>query len=216
MQVDLSKSPAVPYFRRPDYLQGSAFEGTIRTSAGERLVMLPEDLIRGLHKAIEFETGRALPIITYTCGRRWGQRVVGRWTANWERSYNGILESADYTDFEAWLKDAFRFHGWGDLAVDFSLATHGMVEFRIANCVLPRLLADLETTMVADIFAGLFASLVSSLVGRELECAQVACEKSGAPACRFLVATGARVERARQVRMDGGSTEQIISSMMEV
>lgn len=204
-----------PYFLRPDYLKGSAHEGTIRTKAGDRVIALPEELIQGLHRAIAFETGRALPVITYTCGRRWGARVVRRWEEAWRQSYQERMEASEYPIFENWLVQAFRFHGWGELEIDFSMEDTGIVQFFLKDCVLAKLLADIEEPMVGDIFAGLFASLTSWIVGRELECAQVACEKNGAERCHFVVALPDRIERVRDVRLDGGTTERMLARLME-
>lgn len=204
-----------PYFRRPGYLKGSAYDGTIRTRMGDRVIVLPEELIQGLHRAIAFETGRALPVITYTCGRRWGARMVRRWEEGWRQAYQERMEAAEFHVVAAWLDEAFRFHGWGELEIDFSLEHEGVVQFYVRNCVLSRLLADIEEPMVCDIFAGLFASLCTWIVGRDLECSQVACEKSGASRCHFVVATPERIERVRDARLDGADTERMLARLME-
>jgi predicted hydrocarbon binding protein len=204
-----------PWFLKKNWLQGSAFEGTIRTRDGDRVVVLPEELLQGLHRAIAFETGAALPIIAYTCGRRWGARMVRRWDAQWREHYQERMEQTEFDMFQAWLIQSFRFQGWGELSWDFSMEQQGVLHFEVRNCVLSRLLADLEEPMVADIFAGVFAALSSWVVGRELECAQIACEKSGAPACRFVVATPERIEKVRNARLEGATTEQMMSRLME-
>lgn len=214
--LPVQEQPAqIPYFLRSNYLKGSAFEGTIHTAHGDRMIVLPEELIQGLHRAVAFETGRALPIIMYACGKRWGQRVIRRWEEGWRRSYQERMDAADFEVVHAWLDSAFRFHGWGALELDFTLAEEGAVQFYVTDSVFARLLKDLEEPIVSDIFAGLFAALSSWLTGRELECLQVECEKSGAPRSRFVVTTPERVEAARALRMDNASSEQLLQKLME-
>jgi hypothetical protein len=215
MQAITEQPSHVPYFLKSDYLQGSAYEGTIHTRYGDRMLVLPEELVQGLHRAVAFETGRALPIIMYTCGKRWGARVVKRWEDGWRQAYQERMDGAAFTMVAAWLDSAFRYNGWGGLEIDFSLENEGVVQFFVKDCVFARLLHDSEEPMVGDIFAGLFASLSSWLSGRDLECVQVACEKSGADRSRFVVSTPERVAAVRTMRMEDAGTEQLLVKLME-
>lgn len=208
-KLDEYELPPVPYVYRDNYLEGSFQEGLVRTSAGNRVVVLPEEMLVGLHRALIQEAGAAWSIISYTCGRRWGERLLDTIESEWRSYYGKRFESADFPIFEAWLKAYFSYYGWADLEIDFEQAPEGIVEFILTDSVLEVLLADLDRTHVNEIFAGVLAALVSRLAGRELECLEVESALADAERSRLAVALPERVEEARRVRVDGGSPEKI-------
>lgn len=204
-----------PYFLSDNYLSGQPNQGTLRVDGDERVVVLPEELICGLHRALEYETGHAWPIVAYTCGRKWGQRLLAHWRGEWARHYGVALDDAPFPHFEVWLAEAFAFFGWGRLEVDFSLEQRGVVQCFLEQSVLARLLKDVvEHDHVCEIFTGLFAAVISDLAGVELEALEVACEAGGHRRCHFVVAREAYIERARSARLDGGSPEAILEALL--
>lgn len=204
---------SVPYFFHPQYLQGSAYEGTIRTKVGERVIVIPEELLEGLHNALAFETGRAAPLILHTCGRVWGERLMLRWDQHWRHFYQKRLVDADWDEFLCWLLECFRFHGWGQIELDFSREEDGVVLFAIHDNVLPHVLENSKVEWKSAIFAGLLVELVSTMAGRPLDGCQIACVGRGDEVCRFVIATTDRVEAVRRVRNDDGSTEDMLAAL---
>lgn len=202
-----------PYVLRDTYLRTSAFEGTIHTEGGQRVMVLPEELIQGLHRAVEHETGRAAPLILYGCGRRWGERMIERWRGEWRSYYGTDLDEADYAAFEAFLVIVFADHGWGTLEVDFDMAEEGLLEFRLRNSIFARLVTGTDQPVVDHIFTGFFAAIASTFSGETLEAIEIASTRSGAPSCRFLVGMPERVDRARELALDGASTEELLSAL---
>ena len=79
--------PPTPHFERDDYLSGDFDAGTLTTTFGTRVIVLPEELIRGLHEALEFETGRAWSIVCYSCGRNWGARLMQMMQNEWREHH---------------------------------------------------------------------------------------------------------------------------------
>jgi len=149
----------------------------------------------------------------YTCGRRWGERIIKRWEQEWQHFYDAVVDQSDFPTFEIWLQTCFRYHGWGELTIDFSEENDGVLYFNIKHCVLAKLLHDMEDDHVCEIFTGFFAAISSWLSGRTLEAIQIDCEKSGAPECRFAVALADRIERARDARMSGGSRDDVLNAL---
>ncbi|TVR03859.1 MAG: hypothetical protein EA398_03655 [Deltaproteobacteria bacterium] len=202
-----------PFYLRDDYIEASAWEGTLRSASGHKLLVLPEELIIGVHRATEHETGKALPLIMTGCGRQWGERLVRRWEQEWTHFYGHALADADFTAFETWLRLLFEHQGWGHLELEFGLEDEGLLEFRLRRSVFARLLADSPFDTVCHIFAGLLAAMTSRFAETELDAIEIACERSGAPCCRFIVAVPERVESARALALDGASSEQLLAEL---
>lgn len=204
-----------PYFHRDDYIKGSPYEGTLKTYTGQRVIVLPEELLQGLHNAIVHETGRAWGVVAYTCGRKWGERLLTSWQREWSHYYKQEVAGADYVYFEQWIKAAFKFYGWGELELDFSLQDQGVVQCWLKDSVLARLLGNLDEQHVCHIFAGLFAAVFTSLAGRELDALEVACAKSGAARCQFAIAMPEHVERARRAQLEGAGSDAIMAALLK-
>lgn len=205
-----------PYYLKNDYIKGNAFDGTLMSKSNHRLLLLPEELIIGLHEAIEYEAGQAMPVITYTCGRSWGERLVKRWEQEWDFFYQTELKAASFVYFEQWLKQSFLFHGWGEIELDFSLQDEGLLQFWLEDSVLAHLLKSLDAPRSCGIFSGLLAALTSGICERELEAVELECSKSGAERCHFVVAVPSLIEQARKMQLDGDSPQDIMRALRVV
>ena len=203
-----------PYFHREDYLEGHPELGTLSTDKSQRVVLLPEELIQGLHRSIEYETGHAWPIVAHTCGRKWGERLLKYWRLEWGHYYGLKIEEVQFPYFKVWLEEAFRFYGWGELSFDFELEDEGILQMELKDSVLARLLkGEIDSEHVCEIFAGLMGKVFSALTGEELQAIEVACEAGGHESCRFAIAREEYIEAGRQERLDGGSAEAIIEAI---
>lgn len=201
--------PPSPYFQRKTYLKSDFSQGLITTRAGSRIIVLPEELIQGIHSAIEYETGRAWSLVTYLCGRRWGERLLATIREEWRYYHRTSVDHVEFAVFEAWIREYFRFHGWGDLSIDFSREDDGLVMFRLKNSILDRLLTDLAGGYVNEIFCGLLAAWVSWFANAELECVEVESPQHGADQALLVIGLRERIEAARKARALGGDPEQI-------
>lgn len=214
-QTTLSKYdlPPTPPFLRGDYIEGAFTEGTLTTRFGTRIVMLPTELVLGLHRAIEYETGRAWKIVAYTCGRKWGERLLRRLKHEWREQNHQQLEHLEYHIFESWLIEYFRFCGWGELDIDFSMEAQGLVLFHLQDSVLDRILEDFDDDFVNEIFAGVFASMVTWLASRELDCIEIDSPRTGAEHSRFVVGLPEHIAAARRQREAGDGADALIETM---
>ena len=219
MQTQMTKPhkqdlPPVPYFYRSGYLEGDFQEGTIKVETGTRIVVLPEDLLRGLHAALKFETGRAWRIVAYECGRSWGGRFLQSVQQEWRNYYGMRFDDCEYYIFENWLSEYFSFLGWGDLKIDFSREEEGMVQFYLRDSILDELLEEFDAGYVNEIFAGLLASTATWLSGRELGCVEIESPKNGADRSRFICGLPERVERARKARLHDVGAQKLVKAFL--
>lgn len=211
-QYDL---PPTPYFQRKTYLKSDFSEGVVRTETGRRVIILPQELIRGVHEAIEYETGRAWNLVAYLCGRRWGERLLHSVREEWRHFHRTSVDHAEFPIFQTWLVEYFRYHGWGEIEIDFSMERDGLVQFWIRDSVLDRLLPDLSGGYVNEIFSGLLAAWVSWFGSAELECVEVESPQLGAERARLIVGLRPRIEAARKIRASGGTTEEMIAALQK-
>ncbi len=210
-QFDL---PPIPFVQRDDYLEQHLEDGRMKTGAGTRLVVMPEELIVGLHRALHHEAGSAWSLIAYTCGRRWGERLLDTIDREWRHYEGESFERVEYPVFEGWLESYFDFYGWADLEVDFSEERQGVVQFWLADSVFDRLLEDFEGDYVNEIFAGVLASLTSRMADRELECLEIAsAHQEDVERSRLAVALPERIEEARRARLDGAATDELLDQL---
>jgi uncharacterized protein len=211
-QYDL---PQRPYYDRRTYLKSDFKEGVLRTETGRRVIILPQELVLGVHQAIEYETGRAWNLVAHLCGRRWGERLLVTVREEWRHFHRSSLDHVDFDFFQEWLKGYFRFHGWGRLEMDFSMERKGLVEFHLYDSILDRLLESLPGGYVNEIFAGLLASWISWFSGEELDCLEIASPQLGAEYARFVVGLTPRIEAARKKRSAGADLEAMMQALME-
>jgi hypothetical protein len=203
-----------PHQLRGDYLRASARDGTLLDKLDRRTVVLPEELVVGLHNAIIEETGHAWTIIAYNCGRRWGGRLFESWQAEWERLYDIDLYQADFLLFERWLDVCFAYYGWGGIHMDFERQGEGLIDITLEDSILAELLADIDSETVCEIFSGLLASIVSSLAGEEIGCLELTCAHHDEhDSCHFVVGLEERIERARLERMRGKGVEALEAAL---
>ncbi len=210
MDYDL---PTSPYFMRSDYLQSDFNSGVIRTRSGHRVIVLPEDMIVGIHQALEYETGRAWGLIAYLCGCRWGERLLATVRQEWRHFHQNKLEYLDFEVFRHWFREYFAHRGWGDLQFDFSMEDEGLVQIWLSNSILDRLLTDMAGGYVNEIFCGLIATWISWFAGQELECLEVESPQLDADRARLVIGLRPRVEAARKVRATGGDAQAMLEAL---
>ena len=207
--------PPSPYFRRANYLRSNFDEGIVRTKAGSRVIILPQELVQGVHQAIEYETGKAWNLVVYLCGRRWGERLLGSVRQEWRQFHHTSVDHIDFSVVQRWLREYFAFHGWGHLEVDFSREDDGLVLFSLQDSVLDRLLSNLSGGYVNEIFCGLLAAWVSWFASAELECIEVESPQHGADKALLAVGIRDRIEAARKARARGGDPSDIWNALGE-
>ncbi|HMO36027.1 MAG TPA: hypothetical protein PKA06_08290, partial [Gemmatales bacterium] len=128
------------YYSRADYFRHDINKGTIRTPTGERICALTSDFLLGFHKAVEFECGKATPLVFKTAGKRWGKQFTERFERDLSAHYRVPIKDLSTAVVYECLAEAFRHHGWGRLSISFQEAEFGFILVEIKNSVMPELL----------------------------------------------------------------------------
>jgi predicted hydrocarbon binding protein len=78
--ADLLKQPRLPgnYFASDAYVRGDLELGLLENRRGDRLIALPETLIKAIYIGLEQETGQASRLVLFNCGRWWGKNFYVR------------------------------------------------------------------------------------------------------------------------------------------
>jgi len=181
------------FFRPDDYFDLNVRNGVNRTPTGTRIVTLPGELIVGLHRGLEDETGSAAPLILYEVGKWWGAQFIEKHGAEVRRFYDtepGAMPVGFYLQV---LKRVWAIYGWGALDMSFEHREKGFILAGVDSPLYSDVVGNIGRT--ADhLVAGILASVVGSLAGRELECTEIACKSRGDQRCLFLVGMQSRMD----------------------
>lgn len=188
---------SLPFFEG-DYFHHDLRRGTLFNRAGTKMCYLPSELIQSLKEVLEEETGEAWSGILHRVGRIWGRRVARRFEGELEQFYHRSLHEMPMPEFVAIVEGYFRYHGWGRLRLDFTHADMGVVEASLDNGAFVELLGR-SGQPVDSIVCGLLGEFFCQVADRnDLECIETECRACGAPRCRFVVTTSARLGPVRK------------------
>lgn len=174
------------YFSRPDYFRADVALGTLRTAAGTRMCVLTDDFLRGFRAAVQFECGKATDRVFKKCGVRWGTTFVQRFDRELTDHYGVPARDVSAGLVIHCLDEAFRYHGWGKLAVDLAHYDAGLVCLTLTDSVLAEVSGAADKPADA-LMAGFFAGIFRHYAQQELDCQQTDCPTRGADASRFVV-----------------------------
>jgi predicted hydrocarbon binding protein len=178
-----------------DYLRHDLRKGTLFNRSGTKMCLMPSELLFGLRKALEDETGDAWRAILKRCGRIWGNRVARRFQREVTDYYGRPMHDLPMSEFTQLLEAYFRCHGWGNLRLDFSLASSGIITARLTNSAMVEVLGT-SPQPVDSIISGLLAALIAQVSDRtDLECYETECTAMGATCCRFIIGLQGRLAK---------------------
>jgi hypothetical protein len=180
------------YFTRPDYFTADVEKGTIRTPTGVRTCALTDDFLLGFRSALVFECGKASDRVFKSCGRKWGVSFVERFDRELGEYYGVPVRDLSAGIVEKCLDDAFRAHGWGQLAVDYGEYDNGLIQVTIHDSVLPAIFGTGDKPSDA-LMAGFLAAVFSFYANTDLDCQQTDCPSRGADASRFVIGLAGRL-----------------------
>jgi len=197
-----------------EYFSHNLASGVIRAPTGTRMLIVPEQLLRGIHEALQEETGAAAGVVLYRCGRWWGRRFAQRYLAELRHFYQLDAAELSLGVFVVLLRRAWGMLGWGRLELSFALQDHGFLEAHVHGSVYSDVVGTSDQPS-EQLVAGLLASLVSELAGRELECVQTTCKSVGSDRCVFLVGIKSRIDLINTWVRQGRSHATIVESILD-
>jgi len=179
------------HYREDGYFRLNVKNGVLRSREGTRMLTLPEDLIVGLHRGLEDETGAAAPIVLYSIGRWWGRQFARQHEGEIRRFYRRDIGDLPLAFYLQVLRRVWGLFGWGQLDLSFDLQERGFIEALVDGALYSESIGNIGRTS-DHLVAGVLASLVSALSGRDLEAVEIACKSQGDPQCRFLIGLSSR------------------------
>lgn len=208
--------PSLPNVYRPeDYFSHDVASGVIRAPTGTRMLIVPEQLLLGIHEALLEEAGPAAAgVVLYRCGRWWGRRFAQRNTVELRHFYQLDPGELPLGVFLVLLRRLWGMLGWGRLELSFELQEHGFIEVEVRGSLYGDVVGPSEQPS-EQLVAGLLASLVGELAGRELECVQTACKSVGSDRCVFLVGIKGRIDVINAWVRQGRSHATIVEGIRD-
>lgn len=124
------------YFSPRFYVKSDPATGLLSTRQGDRLVAVPDFLLRSIHRALQSEAGQAGTLALYTFGFSWGGSFYDHIRGEIE-SYRGTtIMATNAVEFFATMHQLWTVHGMGNLILDFSHRQYGLIVVTTENSVL--------------------------------------------------------------------------------
>lgn len=195
--ADLLKDQRLPgnYFAADAYIKGDFESGLIENRQGDRLLALPETLLRAIYAGLEKETGQAAGVVLFNCGRWWGKNFYARFVEEVSDYYGKALAEMQMVEFLQCLKQCWKTHGWGTFDFDMSYYQQGLLVMKTCHSPFAAV-ASPGKQPACFLEAGILSAFFSQLTGRELHCVQTTCESLGSDCNRFIIGLTQRLKPA--------------------
>lgn len=205
-------SRSVPYYEE-DYFRHNLAKGTLFNRAGTKMCMMPSEMLSGLQEVLEEETGDAWADILRKVGRIWGRRVARRFQKEMSEYYARPLHELPMRELVQLLEAFFRYHGWGDLRLDFSHSHHGFIAATLANSAMVEIIGK-RNRPVDGVVCGLLSEFFCQLSERaDLDCIETECATMGRPVCKFILGLSGRLAPVEGLLQGGLLHEEILATL---
>ena len=190
-------------FSPKGYVKSHPASGLLSTRHGDRLIAVPELLLRSIPKTLRAEAGEASYLALYTFGNHWGKTFCDRVMQDMVKYHRQPILNTIAAEFFVNVQEAWAVHGLGRPSVDFKLAERGLLVVSIANSGIGGG-AEIEANATYRSFsleAGFLAGWFSALTDKKLKAC--ASNWSQAPASlQFLVGSVSHIESIERSHLD--------------
>jgi len=202
-------SAVVPFYEN-DYFSHNLPLGTLHNRAGTKMCYMPGELFVGIQRALEDETGPAWRLILKRCGEIWGARVAKRFEEELRQFYGRAPGELPMEEFARIVEAHFRYHGWGNLELEWDHAERGLITATLSNSGFAEMIGSCNAPIDA-LVSGLLAALIGRFAERsDIVCYETECVAMGADRCRFILGSEARLAKVPDWIEDGTDHETII------
>jgi uncharacterized protein len=192
-------------FNPKSYVKSHPASGLLATRHGDRLIAVPELLLRSIPKTLRAEAGEASYLALYTFGENWGKNFCDRVMQDLVKYYRQPILATLAAEFLASIQEAWAVHGLGRPSIDFGLSERGLLLVTIVNSGIAG-----GTTIEPDptyrsfsLEAGFLAGWFSNLTAKDLRACAI--KWSDAPtAMQFLVGSKPHIESIERVHLPQG------------
>lgn len=203
------------YYTPSAYLQSDLESGLLESRRGDRLLALPEALLRGIYSGLEYETGQAARLVLRNCGRMWGKEFFRRFALELSDYYQKPLAELEMGLFLQNLRQAWKTHGWGLIEIDWTYKDQGVLVVSIRNSPFAALTPAHFTRPMGFLEAGLLGTWFSQLTGQDLLCVQTTSEALGAKSNLFVLSTATRLKEGEAWVDSGLSHDQVLEKLLQ-
>lgn len=217
IEIDaLLKQTQLPgnYFAFSSYVRGDLELGLLENRRGDRILALPDTLVRAIYKGLEQETGQAARLVLFNCGRWWGKHFYVRFCEEIAEYYHQPLGSMEMIQFTQCLQQCWKTHGWGTLEIDGAYSRQGFLLIKTSHSPFSQAAPEWKRP-VCYLEAGLFSTFFSQLTGRDLHCVQTSCQSLGADYNRFIVGLSDRLKTAEAMVDENQDHDTILRQLCQ-
>lgn len=202
-------------FNPKGYVKSHPASGLLSTRHGDRLIAIPEVLLRSIPKILRVEAGEASYLALYTFGDNWGKTFSDRMVQDMVKYYRQPILTTISSEFFVNVQSVWAVHGLGKPSIDFSLAERGLVVVTIANSGINNgtTVETNPTYRSYSLEAGFLAGWFSNLTGKPLRAC--ASNWSEAPASlQFLIGSIPQIESIERSHLQAGMlTPEMLKSL---
>ncbi len=202
-------------FNPKSYVKSHPASGLLATRQGDRLIAVPEALLRSIPKILRVEAGEASYLALYTFGDNWGKSFGDRMVQEMVNYYRQPILDTISTEFFVNVQAVWAVHGLGKPAFNFSLADKGLVVVTIENSGIDsgKTIEDTSTYRSFSLEAGFLAGWFSRLTGKPLRAC--ASNWSQAPtSMQFLIGSSSHIESIERFYLSKGMlTADLLKSL---
>ncbi|WP_310485766.1 hypothetical protein [Chamaesiphon sp. VAR_48_metabat_403] len=202
-------------FSPKGYIKSQPATGLLATRYGDRLIAVPEVLLRSISKTLRVETGEASYLALYTFGDSWGKSFGDRMIQDTIKYYRQPILETIANEFFVNVQSAWAVHGLGKPSIDFSRAERGLIVVTIANSGIDsgKTIDDVFSYRSFSLEAGFLAGWFSTLTGNKLR----ACASNWREAptsMQFLIGSVSHIESIERSHLQVGMlTPEILNSL---
>ncbi len=192
-------------FNHKSYVKSNPASGLLATRHGDRLIAIPEVLLRSIPRVLRVEAGEASYLALYTFGDNWGKTFSRRIMQDMVKYYRQPILETIASEFFVNIQSAWAVHGLGKPSIDFRLADRGLSIVTIENSGIANgnTIEDNPTHRSFSLEAGFIAGWLSNLTNQKLRAC--ASNWSQAPASmEFLVGSVAHIESIELAHLKTG------------
>jgi hypothetical protein len=202
-------------FNQKGYVKSHPASGLLSTRHGDRLIAVPELLLRSIPKTLRAEAGEASYLALYTFGENWGKTFCSRVLQDIAKYYRQPILSTIAAEFFVNVQEAWAVHGLGKPSIDFNFADRGLLLVTIEHSGISGSMR-IENNPDYRFFsleAGFLAGWFSTLTDRNLRAC--AANWSEAPrSIQFLVGGAPHITSIeRTVLQEGIITPEMLNSL---
>lgn len=190
------------YFASDVYIRGTLELGLLENRRGDRLLALPDALMKSIVSGLNQETGQATKYVLRNCGQWWGKNFYARFCEELSEYYQKGVADLSMIEFVKALQECWRTHGWGVLTFNTDYQMKGFLVIEIKNSPFTR--HSIQSNQPSGALeCGVLQAFFSQLTGRDLTCVQTSCESLGADRNRFVLGLASRLEAAEALVQEG-------------